>query len=114
VLQDFHEFEYTRWIDDLAFSGGLRLKKLRRLFQRIVESEGFRIKHSKTRSMLSHECQRVTNLVVNEKVNLSRENRSAIKKEVIQAVANGEPFTPILAGKVHWYRSVNLRAEPAC
>jgi hypothetical protein len=60
--------------------------------------------------MFAHEPQIVTNLVVNKKVNLRRENRAAIKKEVIQAVVAGQGFAPKLAGKVFWYRSVNPSA----
>lgn len=110
VLQAHHDFDYTRWVDDLTFSGDHRLKRLRNLLRRIVEDEGFRVKEEKTKTMLHHEPQLVTNLVVNEKVNLPRPNRAAIKKEVIQAVAGGQAFNPRLAGKVHWYRSVNVDA----
>jgi RNA-directed DNA polymerase len=109
-LQEHHDFEYTRWVDDLVFSGSPRILKLRRLFQRIIETEGFRVKAKKTKTMFAHQSQVVTNLVVNKKVNLSRENRAAIKKEVMQAVSQHHSFSAAVAGKVYWYRSVNDRA----
>jgi RNA-directed DNA polymerase len=108
-LQLLHGFEYTRWVDDLTFSGGRRLLKLRGLFRRIVEDEGFRIKERKTKTMLASQPQVVTGLVVNTKVNLPRGDRAEIKKQVIQAVSHGQPFTPELAGKVYWLRSVNAQ-----
>jgi len=105
-LQKVHVFNYSRWVDDLTFSGGLRLLKLRRLLQRIVEDEGFRVKPGKIRTMLAHDRQVVTKLIVNTGVNLPRETRSEIKKEVISAAREGD--LPLrLSGRMHWLKAVN-------
>ena len=59
--------------------------------------------------MFAHEPQIVTNLVVNQKVNLPRASRAAIKKEVIGGVARLRTFPPPLSGKVYWLRSINAQ-----
>jgi RNA-directed DNA polymerase len=81
--------------------------KFRRLLRRIVESEGFNVKPDKTKTELAKDRQTVTNFVVNTKVNLTREKRSAIKKEVIVAHGQNGDLSPSTAGKMFWLRSVN-------
>jgi len=106
-LMEQQGFDYSRWVDDLTFSGSERVLKFRGLFQRIVESEGFTIKTDKTKTELAKDRQTVTNFVVNTKVNLAREQRSAIRKEVMAAHAQGSDLSPSTAGKMFWLRSVN-------
>jgi retron-type reverse transcriptase len=100
-------FYYSRWVDDLTFSGPERIIKFRRLFQRIVEEEGFNIKPDKTQTEHAKDRQTVTNFVVNTKVNLPKETRAAIKKEVLMASLTGQPLSPSTAGKMYWLRAVN-------
>ena len=106
-LTEQQGFHYSRWVDDLTFSGSKRLLKFRRLFQKILEEEGFDVKPDKTQTEHAKDRQTVTNFVVNTKVNLSREARSAIKKEVVTASLTGQPLSPSTAGKMFWLRSVN-------
>jgi RNA-directed DNA polymerase len=106
-LAERQGFNYSRWVDDLTFSGPERLLKFRRLLQRIVEDEGFNVKPDKTKTELARDRQTVTNFVVNTRVNLPREKRSAIKKEVIMACASGLELSPSTAGKMYWLRAVN-------
>ena len=77
-----HRFTYTRYVDDLASSGGQRLRKVRRLQERIVESEGFSIKPLKEgQQKIMHrerDRQQLTGLVLNKKINLPREKRKEI------------------------------------
>ena len=88
-------------------TGSPRLLKLRGLFQRIVADEGFQLRPEKTKTELAHQRQTVTNFVVNTKVNLTRENRAAIKKEVKTAHGLGGELSPSTAGKMFWLRAVN-------
>jgi retron-type reverse transcriptase len=106
-LKDEYGFDYSRWVDDLTFSGSERLLKFRGLLQKIIETEGFRVKVEKTETELAKDRQTVTNFVVNTKVNLPKEKRSAIKKEVIDAQSAGTELSASLAGKMYWLRSVN-------
>jgi RNA-directed DNA polymerase len=106
-LKERQGFDYSRWVDDLTFSGPEKLLKFRRLLQRIVEDEGFNVKPDKTKTELAKDRQTVTNFVVNTKVNLSREKRSAIKKEVMMACGSDQELSPSTAGKMYWLRAVN-------
>jgi RNA-directed DNA polymerase len=109
-LKDEYGFDYSRWVDDLTFSGGARLLKFRGLLKKIIETEGFRVKAEKTETELAKDRQTVLNFVVNTKVNLPKEKRSAIKKEVMDAHGAGAELSASLAGKMYWLRSVNPEA----
>jgi retron-type reverse transcriptase len=102
-----HGFTYSRWVDDLTITGSLRLLKFRGMFQRIIVDEGFHLKLEKTKTELADQRQTVLNFVVNTKVNLSRERRAAIKKEVKAAHGQGGDLSPSTAGKMYWLRAVN-------
>jgi RNA-directed DNA polymerase len=106
-LAEIHDFRYTRWVDDLTFSGGHRLLKLRSLLKRVVEDEGFAVSEAKTKTMFQHERQEVLNLTVNHKVNLSGEKTAAIKKELAETLAAGRVPSDSTMGRVFWLRSVN-------
>jgi RNA-directed DNA polymerase len=82
-LASMHGFTYTRFVDDLSLSGGRRLYKFRKLVIRIIEDEGFQIKLEKKHTMPAGTRQVVTKLVVNTKVNLTRERRKEIREEVL-------------------------------
>ena len=109
-LKQEYAFNYSRWVDDLTFSGSERILKFRRMFQRIVEDEGFKVRTDKTKTELAKDRQTVLNFVVNTKVNLSKEKRAAIRQEVVAAYNSGQPLSPSTAGKMFWLRSVNPEA----
>jgi RNA-directed DNA polymerase len=106
-----HGFAYTRYVDDLTVSGGKRLLDFKKLIVRIVEDEGFRINPFKLRTMLSGERQVVTGLVVNAKLNIPREKRNLIRKNVLAFVRQGGPervaARDAIRGQLSWVSSVN-------
>ena len=108
-LAESHGFSYTRFVDDLTLSGGWRLLKFRRLISRIIESEGFEIKPEKTATMDCGMRQIVTKLVVNGKINLCREQRRAIRREVMTLLGNSDtgPSSARVKGRLFWLRYVN-------
>ncbi len=64
---------YTRYADDLSFSGDTPFKKnIIQEIEAIIESHHFRVNHQKTRLSGANRKQTVTGLVVNEKVNVDR------------------------------------------
>lgn len=73
--------DYTRYADDLTFSGddpdvcGRLLTRA----SRIVEDEGFAVNTDKTRVMREGQQQRVTGVTVNETLGLSRKERRRIR-----------------------------------
>jgi hypothetical protein len=70
---------YTRYADDLAFSGPASLLKILPTVRRIVEEEGFATAEEKTRIMRRGSRQKVCGVVVNERARLPRELRRRIR-----------------------------------
>ena len=65
---------YTRYADDLSFScdSVASLHQTKRLIAVIIRQEGFKVNPKKTRLLHQADCQSVTGLVVNDKVNVLR------------------------------------------
>jgi len=102
-------FAYTRYVDDLTLSGSRRLLDFRGLIQRIVEEEGFRLNPAKLKTMLSGGRQTVTGIVVNQKLNLPREKRTEIRRQVVEASSrHPTPFRITrIRGQLAWLSYIN-------
>jgi len=76
-----HGFAYTRYADDLAFSGNDKGKiaKFLKLVPTIVAAEGFAINAEKTRIMRAGQRQAITGVVVNKAMGLSRQERRKLR-----------------------------------
>src|SRR5262245_15831508 len=76
-----HGFAYTRYADDLTFSGDDKGKiaKLLKLVPTIVAAEGFAINAEKTRIMRAGQRQSVTGVTVNKAMGLSRQERRKLR-----------------------------------
>jgi RNA-directed DNA polymerase len=111
---------YTRYADDLAFSGDERFARRIRPFLAAVEdiahAEGYRLNHRKTRIMRRGGCQRVTGLVVNDHLNLARAGYDRLKATLHNCTKNGPQaenrahhpdFRAHLEGRVVWAENVN-------
>jgi RNA-directed DNA polymerase len=76
-------FHYTRYADDLTFSGGKealrQIGSLMSTIRSIVHFEGFTVNEEKTRILRSARRQRVTGIVVNQKPNLTRKDLRAFR-----------------------------------
>jgi RNA-directed DNA polymerase len=73
---------YTRYADDLTFSGEvdrIAAHKLRCIVSRIVSEEGFVVHPDKTRLMGQGTRQTVTGVVVNQTLGLSRQERRRLR-----------------------------------
>ena len=73
---------YTRYADDLTFSGDLTQEQAsatRIVIARIVEEEGFKLNIEKTRLMGRGARQSVTGVVVNQVLGLSRQERRRLR-----------------------------------
>jgi RNA-directed DNA polymerase len=77
-----HGLVYTRYADDLTFSGEVdraAAHNFRRVVNRIVSEEGFVIHPDKTRLMGQGSRQTVTGVVVNRTLGLSRQERRRLR-----------------------------------
>ncbi len=84
---------YTRYADDLVFSGGRQFERGARRFISLVGAialeEGFSINFHKTRVMSRGSCQKVNGIVVNEKMNVARRERDQLKAILHNCVRHG-------------------------
>jgi RNA-directed DNA polymerase len=116
---------YTRYADDLAFSGdhdfGRKIKQFLAAMEEIARSEGFVLNSRKTRIMRRGDCQRVTGIVVNDHINVPRAVFDQLKATLHNCRRHGpvaenragmRDFRAHLNGKVTWVEHVNpVRGE---
>lgn len=107
-----HGFVYTRYADDLAFSGD-DVDKARVLVMRaesIVRAEGFRLNRGKTRVMTQAGAQRIAGVTLNETPGWSRRQRRRLRAELHQArlhsAGDASPWRR-LRGKLAFVRMLN-------
>jgi RNA-directed DNA polymerase len=113
-----HGFAYTRYADDLAFSGD-SAETARRLIKRaesIVRAEGFRINRDKTALMTQARNQRVAGVTVNAQPGWSRRQRRLLRAQLHQAGlrhaedhAENAPLWRRLRGTLAFVRMLNRR-----
>ncbi len=111
---------YTRYADDLAFSGGPDLargaNRFLELASRIVLEEGFMLNFRKTRVMRQGVAQKLASVVVNERPNLDRRDYDQLKAILQEAVTRGpaianrsghSSWREHLQGKISWAAHLN-------
>ena len=111
---------YTRYADDLTFSGGAELRRgagaLIATVNRIVADEALTVNRAKTRIRAAHQRQSVTGIVVNRRPNVTRPDYDRLKAVLHEcrvrgpATANrsGEPdFRAHLLGRISWVASLH-------
>ncbi len=108
---------YTRYADDLTFSGSrVLLGGARTWITRIARDEGFAINDAKTAVMTRAERQHVCGIVVNDHPNVTRGDYDALKAILNNAARNGPraenrahvaDFRAHLLGRITWIESLN-------
>lgn len=73
---------YTRYADDITFSGRRNLKKYESLIRKIIIDEGYEINEKKFRLQYSFQRQEVTGLIVNRKISVSEKIINEIKNAI--------------------------------
>jgi hypothetical protein len=111
---------YTRYADDLAFSGGEGFDRSVERFSTyaaaILREEGFAANHRKTRIMRQGVCQRLAGLVANQRVNVPRADFDNLKATLTNCIRHGiegqnrhahPAFRSHLEGRVGFVESIN-------
>lgn len=107
---------YSRYADDLAFSGDQSLARFASSFitqvMAIVQDEGFRVNYHKTRVMRHGTQQRIAGVVVNQRINGSRGDFDRLKATLVNCLRLGPAtqnrdahanFRSHLQGRIsHW------------
>ena len=111
---------YTRYADDLAFSGDRDFARVVGRFGLHVGAtaleEGFRVHHRKTRIMRQGVRQRLAGIVVNERLNVMRADYDRLKATLTNCIRHGaasqnraahQDFQAHLRGRVSFVEMVN-------
>ena len=119
-LADRLGLTYTRYADDLTFSGssgnGIGVPRLVGVIGEIVRNEGFVLNTSKTRVRHAGERHEITGLVTNQQLSVPRAYHDQLRAVLHDAVMHGPAvanraglpnFRDHLAGRVGWVESVN-------
>jgi hypothetical protein len=120
ALAEGYGAKYSRYADDLAFSGGAALRaalpRLRRDVAAIVASEGFTLNAAKTRAVTQAQRQLLCGVVVNQQPNLPRETFDRLKAQLHDCVTHGPAaanrgahadWRAHLQGQLAWARQLN-------
>jgi RNA-directed DNA polymerase len=112
--------EYTRYADDLAFSGGEAFERCVERFSThvavILHEEGFAVHHRKTRIMRQGVRQHLAGLVTNRRVNIVRADFDRLKAILTNCVRQGPEnqnrdvhprFRAHLEGRVGFVETIN-------
>lgn len=110
---------YSRYADDITFSGERNIKNMIPIVKNIIEDAGFYVNEDKTRYAYSYQRQEVTGLIVNKKVNIPNQYLKELKKEIYFCKTYGVNshlkymnitksfYKEHLYGKVQWVGMIN-------
>lgn len=111
---------YTRYADDLLFSGGRDFARRIDRFQihaaGIALTEGLQVNHYKTRVMFQSQRQSAAGVVLNQRANISRREFDRLKAILHQCATQGpgciiwDANTDLrahLLGRIHWVKQLN-------
>jgi RNA-directed DNA polymerase len=120
ALAKFAGATYTRYADDLAFSGGEKFERCAERFRlhvaAVLLEEGFAVHHRKTRVMRQGVRQHLAGLVTNQRMNVVRRDFDRLKAVLTNCVRfgpegqnrHGRPrFRSHLEGRVAFVEMIN-------
>jgi RNA-directed DNA polymerase len=120
ALAEQWNVKYSRYADDLAFSGasnsGMKSERFYLRIAAIALEEGFALNMRKTRWMHASQRQEVTGLVINAKPNIAREEFDRLKAILTNATRHGlasqnreshDNFYARIKGKIAFVQQVN-------
>lgn len=75
-------YHYTRYVDDITISGSNRLIDLSDQFHSIVSAFGFKVNPEKTKFLRKSMRQKVTGMIVNEKVSIPKKLQRKLRQQL--------------------------------
>lgn len=112
-----HKFAYTRYADDMTFSGptGPSVRYVCAGARKIVREEGFEVNEKKTRLARSGRRQRIAGVTVNDQLGLSRHERRLLRAEIhhMKLGRKSEKEARSIRGKLAYLSMLNpAQAQP--
>ncbi|WP_263703493.1 retron St85 family RNA-directed DNA polymerase [Bacillus thuringiensis] len=80
---------YTRYADDLTFSGNKEIVKYIKLIKRVIKEEQFEVNEKKVRVQFSYHQQMVTGLIVNNKLSVPQKTKKYLRQQIYYAKKYG-------------------------
>ncbi len=103
--------DYTRYCDDITFSGNEPLYKAYVKAKAMLEDMGLYLNEKKTRFITNASRQIVTGLTVNEKVSVSADYKRKLRQDVYYALKFGLENSVIYSGKSEFIEDNHVNAE---
>lgn len=122
LCKDKNKIIYTRYADDLIFSGNKIKRSLFNQIKNIIKEEGFELNKRKETWNTQRNCQRITGIIVNNKISYGRKNfkdlaamvhncsKGKLLQEIEKAKSKGLRFHDLknyLYGKVAFLKSID-------
>lgn len=85
----YKKIRYTRYADDLTFSGDFNCKEVISFIRKLLSKTSFAINENKTKFVSRGNRQEVTGIVVNEKLQAAATYRKKIRQEVYYIIKFG-------------------------
>jgi RNA-directed DNA polymerase len=76
------KLRYSRYADDITFSGDCEPNKLIKSASKIIYKEKFKVNRKKTRVIYSNKRQEVTGIVVNSKLQVKKDTRKNVRQSM--------------------------------
>lgn len=120
--------EYTRYCDDMTFSGDFNVKKLHHKVEAFLDVLGFSLNQKKTKLLSSGKQQLVTGITVNQKMQVPKKYRKKVRQSAYYCLkygvnshlertdewaylgkeeAGSEAYVNSLLGKINFILSIN-------
>jgi RNA-directed DNA polymerase len=81
-LADHIGASYSRYADDITFSGEKEITKYIKLIKRVIKEEKFVVNEKKVRVQFSHHQQMVTGLIVNSKLSVPSKTKKYLRQQI--------------------------------
>lgn len=73
---------YSRYADDITFSGSKDIRKYIALIKRVIVDEGFIVNEKKVRVQFQYHRQMVTGLIVNNKLSVPQKTKKYLRQQI--------------------------------
>lgn len=84
-----HKISYTRYCDDMTFSGVFDAQMVKNKVRSYLETMGFTLNYNKTKLLSECERQIVTGITVNQKLQASKTYRKSLRQEIYYCMKYG-------------------------